>query len=168
MDFLAEFKNVLCRQAVKGAVFDALDKNCSTKDKSVVVKKLTHLETLMYTFFNIKAEDLEDMNVFEFLKANVNPKIHPMDIGFHIDNLKAWTVGIKDSATLNDVKNRPSMIAISVYASENEEVCDDETMIEWFADYERRNPAYLLNQKDNYLYMKKDLRQFIAAHDRRR
>ena len=48
-----------------------------------------------------------------------------------------------------------------VYAFENDELFDDETMIEWFADYENRNKMYLPNQKENYLHMKADLDKFI-------
>lgn len=49
-DFLRAFCNGLSEKAVNGVVFNEIDKNRSTKDKSVVIKKLEVLEKLMRDF----------------------------------------------------------------------------------------------------------------------
>ncbi len=160
VDFLKAFKGGLKDKAIEGELFDVVDQTGSTKDKSVILKKLHILESLMCEFLDINQEELQEVDVLEFLKENVNEDVRQEDVEFHRDNLKAWTVGISENAKINDKKNLPSMIAIAAYAFEKEDTCDDETMIEWFADYENRNKMYMLNQKENYLHMKADLDKF--------
>lgn len=161
-EFLQAFKNGLRNKKVDGKLFDVIDKEGSTKDKAVIIAKLHILETLMYEFLHIKEKDLEEVDMVEFIKENVDSDISEEDLDYHGDNLKAWTVGIGEKSKINEEKNKISMLAISIYAFKNDEDCDDETMIEWFADYESRNKTYKLNQKENYLQMKLDLKKYIA------
>lgn len=163
VEFLQAFKNGLRKKEVDGQLFDVVDKEGGTKDKAVIIAKLHILETLMYEFLQIKEKDLEEINTLEFVKEYIDFDIKEEDIAFHDDNLKAWTVGISEKSRINEKRNKPSMIAISIYAFYNDEDCDDETMIEWFADYENRNKTYMLNQKENYLQMKLDLKKYIAS-----
>ncbi len=165
IEFLRAFKAGLRNKAVEGQLFDEVDKGKGTKDKAVIVAKLHILEALLHEFLCVKEADLEECDVLEFVRENINPRIMKDDIGFHCDNLRAWTVGIAEDSRLNDKKNLPSMLAIAVYAFEQEEACDDETMIAWFADYEGRNKMYLLNQKENYFHMKRDLECAIAEKE---
>ncbi len=160
--FLKAFDDGLWEKPVGGRRFNEVDKEGSTKDKTVIMSKLHILEKLMYEFLSADKEDSSGETEFlGFLKENVDGKITAEDIGYYTDNLEAWTIGIKESSKMNDRKNRPSMTAIAVYASQNEADCDDETMTDWFADYEARNPDYIQNQKDNYLHMKGDLDQYV-------
>lgn len=165
-NFLREFKNNLRTQKrnEKGLFFDEIDKDLSTKDKQVIADKLQLLESLMLDYLHItKTEevDTEEIDILNFVKENIDSEITEDDIEFHNDNLESWTVGIPEDSKIHDQRNKPSMIAIAAYAFKNDNECDDETMIEWFADYENRNKSYILNQKDNFLHMKKELEQFI-------
>lgn len=54
-DFIGEFCNGLSDQEVCGARFSEIDKNKSTKDKSVITKKLEILDFLMKEFLQIDA-----------------------------------------------------------------------------------------------------------------
>lgn len=49
-EFLRAFKNGLRENAVNGEVFDMVDKNKGTKDKSVIINKLSILESLMKSY----------------------------------------------------------------------------------------------------------------------
>ncbi len=160
MDFLKAFKGGLKDKAASGELFDVVDQAGSTKDKAVILKKLHILELLMCDFFEIDRDDLQKVDVLEFIRENVKEDVSQEDIAFHEDNLKAWTVGISEHAKIHNKRNLPSMIAIAVYAFGKEDCLDDETMIEWFTEYESRNKMYMLNQKENYLHMKKDLDKF--------
>ena len=162
-EFLQAFKNGLRKKEVDGQLFDIVDKEGSTKDKAVIIAKLHILETLLYEFLQIKENALKEVDMLEFIKKNVDSDISEEDLDFHSDNLKAWTIGIDEKSKINEEKNKTSMIAISIYAFKNDEECDDETMIEWFADYESRNKTYILNQKENYIQMKLDLKKYIAS-----
>lgn len=160
VDFIKAFKEELHKKKVGDVSYDDLEES-GTKDKNVVANKIHILETLMQEFLHIKKEDLEEVDIFEFVKENVNPEAIIEDIEFHSDNLTSWTIGIPENSRINDAKNKPSMIAIATYAFENEESCDDETMIEWFAQYEMKHQNFILNQKQNYLHMKENLDKYI-------
>lgn len=166
IDFMKEFNNTLHSKEIDGESFDnILIKTKSTKDKSVVEKKINLLENLMLDYLHItKTEEVatKKIDILNFIKENINSKITEDDIEFHNDNLESWTVGIPEDSKIHDQKNKPSIIAIAAYVFENDNDCDDETMIEWFADYENRNKNYILNQKDNFLHMKNDLERFIS------
>ena len=175
IDFMVEFENNMrdkkvdvnydgeCRNSFNELCINPVTKKSrATKDKNMVIAKMELLEILMNEFLLINKKDLEEVNILEFVKENVNSEIVEEDIDFHKDNLKAWTVGIDEKSRLNDKKNIPSMIALAIYAFDNEDTCDDETMIEWFAGYESRNKMYILNQKENFLHMKHDLDEFIT------
>lgn len=166
IDFMKEFNNTLHSKEIDGESFDnILIKTKSTKDKSVVEKKINLLENLMLDYLHItKTEEVvtKKIDILNFIKENINSKITQDDIEFHKDNLESWTVGIPEDSKIHDQRNKPSIIAIAAYVFENDNDCDDETMIEWFADYENRNKNYILNQKDNFLHMKNDLERFIS------
>lgn len=49
-EFLIKFATELCNVEVDGITFTALKENRSTKDKSVVLKKVNHIETLLKSF----------------------------------------------------------------------------------------------------------------------
>lgn len=52
-EFLAEFKDKLRQTPVDGVLFDEIDRNKGTKDKSVILAKLDMLESLMLQFLHI-------------------------------------------------------------------------------------------------------------------
>lgn len=66
--FLNAFVNGLRDKEVDGKQFDRVDDTGSTKDKANIVAKLHILETLMNEFLHINKEDLDEVNVLDFIK----------------------------------------------------------------------------------------------------
>lgn len=170
IDFLSAFKKGLKNLAVNGMTFDEVDKGKGTKDKAVIAAKLDILVCLMYDFLHVDQFVLQSQDnqssAFDLIKRFVNADINEDDIDFHRDNLKSWTSDIADDSKIHDKENTLSLIAIAAYASSDEEKYDDETMVEWFGDYEHRNPDYISDQEENFLKMKKDLNQFVLIRQR--
>ena len=166
-EFLRAFKERLKDTEVNGKLFSEVDKCKGTKDKTVINTKLEILTTLMFEYLQITQEDLEEVNILDFINEYVNSNIQPEDIALHEDNLKAWTVAIPEGAKINERRNKPSLIAISAYIFENDDLYDDETIIRWFSDYNSRHVSYLLNQKDNFFLMKGDLKKYTAHNQRK-
>lgn len=161
-EFIEAFNGGLKSKEVDGVAFEFADKGKGTKDKSVILSKLHILETLMYEFLDINDNDLEEIDVLEFLNETVSADITEEDVEFYEENLNAWSVGIKEDSYINSVRNRPSMIAIAGYITNmDDDAPDDEILINWFADFGRRNDSYIRNQKENFEYMKKDLENYM-------
>lgn len=160
IEFMEEFSKTFHSKEWNGNTFDKMNET-STKKKKNIIEKLQLLEDFMYEFLHINNEDLEEVDTFDFVKENVDTELIEEDIEFHCDNLKSWTIGIPDSSRLHDEKNKPSMVAIAIYAFNNEDTCDDDTMMDWFETYEQKNKMYILNQKENYLKMKNDLDEYV-------
>lgn len=78
--FMRDFKSQLHNQKVKGASYDELNIR-STKDKSIVIRKLSVLETLMNRFLKIKqAKKREGFQVQEGLFKKYIGEFKAMDI----------------------------------------------------------------------------------------
>lgn len=149
-EFLKAFKDGLRNKAVDGKLFDTVDETGSTKDKAIILAKLHILETLMNEFLLIKREDLEEVNILDFVKETVNPDVTEEDIEFYSDMLDDLTLEVDNNTKLLDERNRPSLIALVGYACEDE--CDD-VLNEWIKEWFATNTTYILNQKQNFLHM---------------
>lgn len=90
--------------------------------------KLHILETLLNNFLHISGEDLEEVNILNFIRENVNPDATEEDVEFYSDMLDDLTPEVDNNTKLLDERNRPSLIALVGYACENE--CDD-LLNEW-------------------------------------
>lgn len=134
-------------------------KTRATKDKNMVIAKMTLLEKLMHKYLHINKEDLEEVNVLEFVKENVIEEATEDDVEFYADMLDDLTLEVNNDTRLLDDHNRPSLIALIGYACEEEK---DGYLEEWIKDYFSKNATYLLNQKDNFLHMKDDFDDFIG------
>lgn len=159
-EFLRKFKSGLKEKEVDGKLFDTVDQSGSTKDKSIVLAKLHILETLLNDFLHIDNEDLEEVNILDFIRENVNPDVTEEDIEFYSDMLDDLTVEVDNNTKLLDKHNRPSLIALVGYACENE--CDD-LLNEWIKRWFATNTVYILNQKQNFETMKKNLQKGVVA-----
>ena len=134
----------------------------STKDKGIMEDKLHILETVMNEFLLIKKENinkevesnenLEEVDVLEFVKENVKPDADLEDIRFYEEILNDYTVEVDNNSKLLEKRNNPSLIAIVGYAVENE-IDLDKWIVNWF----KVNKMYLLSQKKNFLHMKKSV-----------
>lgn len=156
-EFLAEFKNNLYKREVDGELFYEIDKDGSTKDKSVISRKLNLLEQLMNDYFQVNKDDLKETDMLEFVRKNINRNTAKEDIEFYNDILDDLTLNVDNSSKLLEHSNKLSLIAVISYAC-NEDIDLDE----WFIEFFRKNHTYIRNQKENYLYMKSDLKKFIG------
>jgi hypothetical protein len=78
--------------------------------------------------------------------------------------LDEWTLDIDNDSKLINMDNLSSLIGIVGYACDQE--CDDIAQC-WFVEYAKKNSTYIVNQKENYTYMKKALDKHIQLTERR-
>lgn len=159
-DFLSAFQNNLYKKEVNGELFYAIDKDGSTKDKSIIVRKLKLLEYLMYEFLHTGKEDFKKTDMLGFLKENVNSGITEEDKEQYEEVLDELTLKVDNSSKLMDKQNRASLIALVAYSFENDIDLDD-----WIVDYFQRNKIYIRNQKENFFNMVQDLNRFIKNEE---
>ena len=158
--FLNAFVNGLRDKEVDGKQFDRVDDTGSTKDKANIVAKLHILETLMNEFLHINKEDLDDINVLDFVKENVNPDVTDEDVEFYSEMLDDITLEVDNDTKLLDEHNRPSLIALVGYACQNE---IDDKLVEWIKSFFVNNAMYILNQRENFTYMKNSLQKMAVV-----
>jgi hypothetical protein len=138
-----------------GKLFDQIDNDLGTKDKSVIINKLNMLTKLLYEYLHINQEDLKDITAIELIKNCVKDDVEDEDVKLYQLMLDDY---LKFDSPLYKDENLPSLLAIVSYGVENN--CDKE-IEDWFGDYSCRNNTYLKHQKINYLHMLNDLRLFI-------
>lgn len=159
-DFLHAFKNGLCNKEVNGKFFNEIDKERSTKDKTVIVEKLDLLETLMHEFLGISKPEFDSEEVLAFVREHVSPDIMPEDISQYSEVLDALMKKSNGDTKLMEDSNRPSLIAIVAYSFKIDIDLDD-----WISYYCSRNNNYISDQAENYLYMRNDLQQFLKLEN---
>lgn len=150
-EFLYAFKTNLRNEKVNGELFDEVDQTGSTKDKAIILKKLNILEALMCDFLHIDKEVMENVDILDFVKENVNQELEEEDVKAAIELYEDLKVEVSDDSRLLNTRNNPSMVAIMAYA-EQENVAL-KSLKEWFINYFTDNNSFLLNQKENYLHM---------------
>ena len=158
--FLNAFVDDLRNKAVDGQLFDRVDDTGSTKDKANIITKLHILETLMNEFLHINKEDLDEVSVLDFVKENVNPDATDEDVEFYSEMLDDITLEVDNDTKLLDEHNRPSLIALVGYACEND---IDDKLVEWIKSFFVNNAMYILNQRENFTYMKNSLQKMAVV-----
>jgi len=159
-EFLTAFKDGLNLAEVNGMTFYTIDENRSTKDKSVIMDKLDILETLMCDYLDIDKGDLEEVNVLDFVRENVDPDAAQEDVELYKDMLRDFALKVDGNSKLLDRQNQASLIAIIAYA------CNRDIQIDaWIVDYFNRNDSYIDNQMENFQYMKCDMEDFVKMSD---
>lgn len=156
IEFLMAFKEGLNAKEINGVNFITVDKNRSTKDKSVISRKLNILETLMLDFLHMDRKDSSEAKILDFVKENVKPDATQEDIEFYEDMLSDWKVEVDNSSKLLSEANHLSMLGIVAYAIEKEI-----DLADWMIHFFKHNHTYIPEQKQNYLHMRKDLEQFV-------
>lgn len=156
-DFIMSFKSNLRRKPVNGMTYDELNRK-STKDKSIIIKKLNHLEILMHLYFDMNKAENEEADVLEFLKENVNPAITAEDAEQYEEVLEELTLYVDNSSVLLDKRNRASLTALVAYSFQYDIDLDN-----WIIAFFKKNHTYLKNQQENYAYMKNDLSKFVVC-----
>lgn len=137
--------------------FDDIDISKSTKDKTVVMKKINFLETLMKKYLDIKESwKINEYSVDSLMHECFGSEFSEEDIDQFEEVLDDLTLNVDNTSKLLDEKNRPSLIAIVAYSFRNDIDLDD-----WIVDYFTNNKLYFNDQMKNYLHMKKDLETYL-------
>lgn len=158
-DFLTYFKELADSTDIN--TLYGIEKGAGTKDKSIVIKKLNSLESLMYKFFGIAQIELSDKlsDIMEFVQKNVNSLAAVEDVEQYAEVLQALARNIGQSKLWED-NNMQSLIAIVAYSFEH-----DIDLDEWLLDYCNRNDSYIDNQTKNFEHMREDLEKFIQSEN---
>lgn len=157
-EFLKAFTKNLKFNEVNGEDWDSLDNNRHTKDKSLVVKKVNYLETLMNGFFHGEFEEMNQLVSFIAENLKMDADDVQSDIDFYEESLeKLKDDTIKDGSKLLDQENHYSLLAMMVYSYQ-----EDKDLEEWMTQYAVKNESYLTDQKKNFLYMKEDFEKYYS------
>ena len=158
-DFLVCFKDMT--DGIDMNEFYGIDKNDSTKDKAVIVKKIDKLESMLYEFLQIPRISFDDSasDILEFVREHVVPSATLEDIEQYTEVLQTLARKIGQSELWKN-DNMPSLITIVAWSFEH-----DIDLDEWLADYCGRNDSYMENQLRNFENMRDDLEQFVKAAD---
>lgn len=165
--FMIEFQNTLHSKKIKGESFDDILKNIkSTKDKSVVIKKMNHLKQLMEEYLDVKADDSNSNDSVEgfistILDLDLIAVKNDMDLyNESLDLLLENTVSF--DSKLRNKENRTSLLAMVAYSYKED--CD---LDNWMMEYARNNNTYLLDKTKNFLHMKRDFEDFSMRNNQK-
>jgi len=159
-DFLTYFIETI--DGIHMNEFCGIDKKESTKDRSVIVRKLDKLENMMCAFLEIpiiKIDEDRISSILEFVQEHVTPSAALEDIEQYTEILQVFVREIGQSK-LWENENMPSLISIVAWSFEHDIDLDN-----WFVDYCSRTDSYLDDQLMNFEIMRKDLEQFIKSAD---
>ena len=162
-DFLREFKTNLrnTERNEENQLFDQIDKGRGTKDKAIILKKLNMAHALMATYLQAdQAEEKED-EAFRLICRHVNPDVDREDMEEYREVLEGLTMRVNRASKLLEEPNRPSLLAMVAFS-----FSADLDLDRWIVDYFKRKHTYILNQKQNFLNMKKDLLCFLQKESR--
>lgn len=160
-DFLTYFIETI--DGIHMNEFCGIDKKESTKDRSVIVRKLDKLENMMCAFLEIPIIKIDkDMisSILEFVQEHVTPSATLEDIEQYAEVLQTFVQKIGHTSSLWKDNNIPSLISIVAWSFEHDIDLDN-----WFVDYCSRTDSYLDDQLMNFETMRKDLEQFIKSAD---
>ena len=160
-DFLTYFIETI--DGIHMNEFCGIDKKESTKDRSVIVRKLDKLEDMMCAFLEIpiiKIDEDRISSILEFVHEHVTPSATLEDIEQYAEVLQTFAQKIGHTSSLWKDNNIPSLISIVAWSFEHDIDLDD-----WFVDYCSRTDSYLDDQLINFETMRKDLEQFVKSAD---
>jgi hypothetical protein len=100
----------------------------------------------------------------EFVQENICPEKTEEDVELYLSILDEWTLDIDSASKLINLDNLSSLIGIVGYACDLE--CDDIAQ-SWFVEFAKKNSTYIVEQKENYTYMKVALDKHIQLAERR-
>lgn len=117
--------------------------------------KLYILETLMDEFLAVDKEDAKNMDIFAFVKENVDANVKLEDIIQYGEVLECLMSKVDSSSERFNKYNKPSLIALVAYSFYH-----DIDLDEWIVDFFAKNHTYIQNQQENYRYMVDDLNRY--------
>lgn len=176
-DFVHDFNSGLKDKIVenieykkmKEVTYSKLDKEAGTKDRVLVLAKIKAIETLMKDYFNIEEVQNNDSVSNDEAEAdseNFIADLLGMDIKIVEEEMEVYNDTLNDliSRTIKDgskesklfePENRISLLAMVAYSYK-----DDVDLDEWLTHYAKNNNTYLNNQRENYLSMLTDFKDF--------
>ena len=154
-DFLTYFKETTENLSME-ELYGLKKENSSNKDKSVIVKKLDKLETMMYEYLDVPDMRVDATNgILEFIRENVASYAAKEDVEQYIEVLDVLMKKLPKPSKLLEIDNKPSLVAVVAYSFEKDMDLDD-----WIMDYCGRHDSYLSDQEENYRQMIDDLNRF--------
>lgn len=147
---------------ISDKLFAEIYKSKSTRDKSIVIGKINGLVTLMYEFLHIDEMDNTNKSIETFIAQNLNMNIDTIyeNMDFYEKCLTDLTdKTIRDGSKLLNKENHDSLLAMFIYSFEN-----NVEIQEWLTEYAEKNNTYYIDQKENFLHMKQDFKQYCKEH----
>ena len=162
--FLNSFVKQLRFRKVNGQDWDEIDADRHTKDRSLVIKKVEYLESLMDAFLEDGGNLAEEDGIVSFVAdcIGLDAAIVRDDMDLYEESLDRLQLNaIKYGSRLLDPENHPSLLAMMAWSYQ----CDRD-LDEWMKDYAEKNRAYLVDQKKNFIQMKADFERYSQAEKR--
>lgn len=100
----------------------------------------------------------------EFVRENIGSEKTEEDVELYLSILDEWSLDIDNASKLINLDNLCSLLGIVGYACDLE--CDDIAQ-SWFVEFAKKNSTYIVEQKENYTYMKVALDKHIQLAERR-
>lgn len=160
--FLGEFKTRLRKKKMAGQCFDEIDKDKGTKDKAVILSKLSLLEALMMEFLGFDRHEkpsFSDEEIFIAQTVGIAPERVQDDMECYENTLNdLLEKTIKLGSKLLEDPNRLSFLAMVAYSYKEDVDLDD-----WLTEYAKNHDEYLADQTENYFCMIEDLGRFQSG-----
>lgn len=158
-DFIKYIRNALDADDLhlEGESFADIYKSRNTRDKTIVVKKVSGLIALMYEFLHITETDAVNSTV-KFISENLNMDMESIqcDLEFYENTLeKLQQDTIRDGSKLLNRENHLSLLTMIVYSYKEDKDLDD-----WMKQYAEKNNTYYTDQKKNFLHMRDDFERY--------
>ena len=156
IDFLNAYKNGLNKKKINGVSMDDF-KDEQTKKKTTITGKIELLIKLMKEYLHIENEE-ENLSTEEFISKVVDVPVETVneEIDVYEEDLKGLkNVAIRDGSKLLEVANNLSLLAMVAYSYKNDVDLDD-----WLEEYASKHNTYNPNQKNNFLNMVDDFKQY--------
>ncbi len=165
-EFIIYISNSIDHLKVNGKSFISIYKSKSTRDRSVVIRKVKGLIQLLDEFLHRNGyESMEEpIDVKTFLSKHVGITKESIEKDLELynetlDDLEEHT--IRHGSTLLEKQNRLSLLAMVAYSYK-----EDIDLDEWMLEYARKNNTYFPDQKKNYFHMRDDLHRFLKKKKR--
>lgn len=167
-EFLNAFVNGLKLKEINGENWDAIDSDRSTKDKSLINRKVGYITLLMEEFLHMNDTD-DNTDIITTENESFIADVLNMDLGKVTEEMEVYNEtldvladkAIRDGSKLLDAANRKSLLAMVVYSYERDVDLDG-----WMAEYAAKNNMYFPDQRKNFLHMKKDFINYIETKEK--
>ena len=149
---------------VEGEKFVNIYKCKNTRNKKVVISKINGLITLMMEFLQPDSIEAKPTEIEKFIAENVgiDMKTIHKNMEVYSEDLDSFKeVLTKNGSKLFHKENLPSLLAMVAYSYKQDELLD-----KWILEYSKKTTTYLADQKENYLHMLEDFKQFTSSRNK--